>query len=45
MNIGKKEWWQSLRAPLTAVCAMIASIVLFIIWLGVVVILTKALIG
>lgn len=45
MNIGNKEWWQSLKAPLTAVCAMIVAIVLFIMWLGVVVVATKALIG
>lgn len=45
MNIGNKEWRQSLKTPLTAVCAVIAAAVLFIMWLGAVVIATKALIG
>ncbi|MDO4442272.1 MAG: hypothetical protein Q4B69_00125 [Slackia sp.] len=45
MNIGNKEWWQSLKAPLVAVLAVIAAVFLFIIWLGMVVIATKALIG
>lgn len=44
-NIVKREWWQALKAPLTAVCIVIAAIVLFVIWLGVVVIFVKASIG
>ncbi|MBS6940234.1 MAG: hypothetical protein KH142_01890 [Slackia piriformis] len=45
MNIGNREWWQSLKAPLVAVFAVIAAIVLFVVWLGIVVIATKTLIG
>lgn len=45
MNIGNKEWWQAFKTPLVAVLAAIASIVLFVVWLGVVVIVTKVLIG
>ena len=44
-NIVKREWWQALKAPLTAVCIVIAAVVLFVIWLGIVVIVVKALIG
>ena len=40
-----KDWRQSLKTPLVAVCAVIAAIVLFVMWLGVVVVVTKTLIG
>ena len=43
--IGSKERFQEVKAPLVAVCAIIATAVLFILWLGVVVIVTKLLLG
>lgn len=39
------EWGQTLKTPLVAVLAMLAAIVLFLIWLGIVVIVTKVLVG